>query len=289
VDRSDLDALLAGADPQAALVTIDADSSQHPAAVIAEPSLSNQILARMWRTNRDETAPLTQVETAILQQFLGDVCRVWSQVWRSNRIEARPALTMAATLTVVGPQLPLGEWYVARTVVLDADEEVGVLLFAYPGACMQMLVEARRSIGWRYRIERGLDGDERAELYDRVRSMGPVTMNIPVQLNTEIKLAALGELQRGDVIALDVAHAQPFDVKLLDRTVTATLGRRGTQLALAVNGTDSQIQPLAMEEAPPPPLGEMDYSDPNADYTGGDTISDPYADEMGFQLDNPPM
>src|SRR5688500_1926984 len=63
VDASALAQLGAGGDPQAALLDLSSGpGDSHAGLVIAEPGLCNRVLERIWRSARDESAPLTHME-----------------------------------------------------------------------------------------------------------------------------------------------------------------------------------------------------------------------------------
>lgn len=243
VDRSELDSLSVGGDPNAVLLSLD-PGPQEPAVLIAEPNLCSTVLNRIWRSERSTDAPMTPVEGAILQQFLSDLCAEWKASWQRAGLSLLPNLTLATTLSMLAPQMTDGPWYVARTVVLDGNDEVGVLLFCYPARLMPTLVEARNAISWRQRIERGLTDHDRDELNDRLNRMASLTMPAPVTFRMDLPLRMINQLERGDVIALDGGPTGDLHMKMLDREVTGRLARHGANLAVCVTGPDAQTQAL---------------------------------------------
>ena len=264
VDRYDLDALGQQFDPQAVLVNLDGGPAE-PSVLIAEPALCNTLLTRIWRGHRDPEAPLTQVESAILQQFLSDVCNQWRSAWRRAGIPCLPTLTLAATLSLLAPQMTDGPWYVARTVILDGNDAVGVLLFCYPAAAIPVLVEARESIRWRARLDRptGLTDDEREALQRQLARLKDVVMPVPVAMHTDIPLAVINQLEVGDVIAFDAPVGGDMDVTLLDREATARLGRHDGNFAIVLTGPQAELQYDPSQYEDPYASGEPEY-DPNA-------------------------
>lgn len=241
VDRGDLAQLAVGADPQSAVVGLA--GAESPSLLIAEPSLCAAVLSRIWRAQRSGDAALTQVERAILQQLLSDVVQHWHGAWEREGVPCLPTLTMAATLSMVVTQVPDGPWYVARTVVLDGNEAVGVLLFCYPATLVPALVSARKAISWRARLDRGLSDLDRELLDERVQRLRSLVMPAAVTMKVEIPLRVINQLERGDVIALDAAVGQELQLSVLDRTVPAQLARHGGKLAIRVGGTEPLAQP----------------------------------------------
>lgn len=265
VDRGDLAALGAGGDPQAAVVTLG-DHGDSPVLLIAEPSLCNTVLSRIWRVERTTQSALTQVERALLQQLLADVVRHWSGAWEREGVPCLPNLTMAATLSMLVSQVPDGPWYVARTVVLDGNEAVGVFLFCYPASLVPTVLEARKAISWRNRIERGLTDLDKELLEQRVSQLRSLVMPARVTMQTDLPLRVINQLGRGDVIKFDAAAGQELQLTVLDRTVSARLARHGGNFAFAVVGDDHLAQPEFHDETPEygsdDPLQSPDFHTP---------------------------
>lgn len=237
VPRADLDGLVtAHGDPQAVLAGFGA-RAQASGVMIAEPSLSSAILARIWRSDRNAGAPLTQVEGEILRQFLARVIGAWSAAWAAEGVQLLPEFTMAGALSMLQPQLAQSRWHIARTVVREAGAQapLGVLLFCYPEALLPQLTNEARSTMWRSRIERGLVDAEEARLRDRLA--GPlrnVTITAPVRIRQHMTLGMLNALERGDVVALDEGPSGEISFDILGREVTGHLAASGAQLAIAL-------------------------------------------------------
>lgn len=256
VARSDLDALVGApgsgiGDPQSVLAGFGTRAAAS-GLMVAEPSLSSAILSRIWRSDRNEGAPLTQVEGEILRQFLARVVGAWAEAWAQEGVRMLPEFSMAGALSMLQPQLAAGRWHIARTVVRErgSDRPLGVLLFCYPEALMPQLAEEARSTMWRSRIASGLDEAQRARLSRRLSGpLQDVVITAPVSIRQHMTLGMLNALERGDVVAFDEDHEGAIAVEVLGRSVTARLAAHGEQLALALTGPDS---PGA--EQPPDPM-----------------------------------
>jgi hypothetical protein len=246
VAKSDLDGLVGvHGDPQAVLAGF---GHRAPASgvMIAEPSLSSAVLSRIWRSDRNEGAPLTQVEGEILRQFLARIVGSWAQAWAEEGVKLLPEFSMAGSLSMLRPQLAEGRWHIARTVVREqgSEQAIGVLLFCYPDALMPQLANEARSTMWRARMDRGLDEAERQRLTERLGGpLRDVTITAPVRIHQDMTLGMLNSLERGDVVAFDAdGHGQiTFDV--LGREVTGMLAACGEQLALALSGPGEDAAP----------------------------------------------
>jgi hypothetical protein len=236
IGRDDLAGLCAETDPHVALAALG-ERDDAPVLMVAEPALCSMLLARIWRTDHAPGSQLTQVERAILQEFLRDACGSWRSAWQSIGSPVVPTLTLAGTLTVVEPQLGSDAWHVARTAVLNGDEDAGVLLFCYPVELEDDLVDLRAATTWRARLERGLSDAEREQLNIRVRALGAVTIPTPVSLTLDLPLGAINKLERGDVIALEAQPSGELELNLLHRTISAGLARTGDKLALRIGGS----------------------------------------------------
>jgi hypothetical protein len=256
VARSDLDALIGvHGDPQAVLTGF---GSRAPAGgvMIAEPSLSSAVLSRIWRSDRNEGAPLTQVEGEILREFLARIVESWAASWASEGVKLLPEFTMASSLSLLRPQLADGRWHIARTVVRErgAEQPLGVLLFCYPDALIPQLANEARSTMWRSRLGRGLSEAERQRL--SIRLSGPlrdVALTAPVTIHQHMTLGMLNALERGDVVAFDEDGAGDITFNVLGREVSGRLAAHGDQLALALNGPAAAEEPMPSygETAPP--------------------------------------
>jgi hypothetical protein len=256
ISRQDLDALVGDAhgagDPQAVLAGFGPRSTAS-GVMVAEPALSSAVLSRIWRSDRNQGAPLTQVEGEILRQFLARVVGAWAESWADEGVRMVPEFTMAGSLSMLAPQLADGRWHVARVVVRDAGDEqgapLGVLLFCYPEAVMPQLAEEARSTMWRSRIERGLDDGERQRLAGRLSGpLRDVVITAPVTLRQHVTLGMLNSLERGDVVAFDEDHEGAIELDVLGRTVRARLSACGEHLALALTAPDD---PTGAIEQPP--------------------------------------
>jgi flagellar motor switch/type III secretory pathway protein FliN len=241
VGIEDLEGLAAGFDPQTVMARLDAYPHE-PILLVAEPALCNTVLTRIWRCERESDAALTQVEGAIVQQFLADVVARWRHAWAGNGIVgALPTLVAASTLSMLIDSATTDDWFVVRTVVLDPeeDEPVGVLLFCYPDVLVRPLISARDSIRWRARVERGLSPQDHALLARQVRRLNDLTIPAPVRMQTEVPLAYLNQLEPGDVVALDVAAGTPMSLRVLDRDIEAQLAQHDGRFALVVTGPEA--------------------------------------------------
>lgn len=238
VTLSDIQALSApGLDPQSALVTLSDGPAGGPALIVAEPALCSALLARMWRSSRNQGAPLTNVEGEILRQHLTDIVRQWRLSWRNEEISLLPQLALAGPLSMLLGQVPDGPWYVCRTVVLAAGEPVGVLLFCYPALLVPALGRERDKIRWRNRVAGGLS-DRDAERARRrfAGALKPLMMPAPVQLDMQLPIGVINTLERGDVIAFDAPIGGALAVRVLDRDLTVRLAQSRGQLSIAVMG-----------------------------------------------------
>jgi flagellar motor switch protein FliM len=253
IDRADLDALVATGDPQAVLAGFGGRAVGN-GLMVAEPSLSSTVLSRIWRSDRNQGAPLTHVEGEILRQFLARIVGSWAESWMDAGIRLIPEFTMAGSLSVLQPQLANGRWHIARTIVREAGETepVGVLLFCYPDALLPQLAQESRSTMWRARIERGLTEPERMRLADRLSGpLREVAVTAPVVVRQHMTLGMLNSLERGDVVAFDTDAEGAIALDVLGRDVTGILAAHGEHLALALTGPDD---PGATSGAPPEPM-----------------------------------
>lgn len=274
VTRADLDALVhaggpAGGDPQAVLAGF---GTRAPAngVMIAEPSLSSAVLSRIWRSDRNEGAPLTQVEGEILRQFLARVVGAWAQSWADEGVKLLPEFTMAGALSMLQPQLADCRWHIARTVVRErgSDQPLGVLLFCYPDVLLPQLANEARSTMWRSRIERGLSDPERMRLGNRLGGpLRDVVITAPVTIHQHMTLGMLNALERGDVVAFDENGAGDIAFRVLGREVTGRLAAHGDHVALALTGPGDDAH-----ELPPDPMQMGDHQ-PQADF--GDVYGNP--------------
>lgn len=244
VTRRDIDALAAAqGDPQAVLAGFGPRATAR-GLMISEPGLSSAVLSRIWRSDRNEGAPLTHVEGEILRQFLARIVSSWAEAWSDEGVRLLPEFTMAGGLSMLQPQLAGGTWHVARTVVREAGEAggepLGVLLFCYPDALMPQLATEAKGTTWRARIDRGLREDERARLAGRLT--GPlrhVSITAPVRVCQHMTLGMLNALERGDVVAFDEDFAGEIALRVLDRDVTGRLAATPEgHLALAIGGEE---------------------------------------------------
>jgi hypothetical protein len=239
VTRAELDGLVtAHGDPQAVLAGFGPRAAAS-GVLIAEPALSSAVLARIWRSDRNAGAPLTQVEGEILRQFLARLVGAWATSWQAEGIRMVPEFSMASSLSLLRPQLAEGRWHIARTVVREAGnpEPLGVLLFAYPEALMPQLGNEGRSIMWRSRIERGLTPRDEQVLGERLTGpLRDVVITAPVTITQHMTLGMLDSLERGDIIAFDENQTGEITFHVLDREVTGRLGRDGDHVALQLTG-----------------------------------------------------
>ncbi|MBC7459955.1 MAG: hypothetical protein H7287_01195 [Thermoleophilia bacterium] len=241
VDRSDLDALVnAHGDPQAVLAGFGPRATAS-GVLIAEPALSSAILSRIWRSDRNAGAPLTQVEGEILRQFLARLVGAWATSWQADGVKLLPEFSMASSLSLLRPQLAEGRWHIARCVVREqgSSEALGVLLFAYPEALMPQLANEARSIMWRSRIDRGLSPRDQQVLEQRLRGpLKDVTITAAVRIKQHMTLGMLDSLERGDIVQFDEQGGE-ISFEVLDREVSGRLARSGDHLALQLTGPDT--------------------------------------------------
>lgn len=258
VARSDLDALVGiHGDPQAVLAGFGSRAAAS-GVMIAEPSLSSAVLSRIWRSDRNEGAPLTQVEGEILRQFLARIVESWAEAWAHEGVKLLPEFTMASALSLLRPQLADGRWHIARTVVRErgADQPIGVLLFCYPDALIPQLANEARSTMWRSRLTRGLTEGERQQL--GMRLSGPLrdlAITAPVTIHQHMTLGMLNALERGDVVAFDEDHVGDVRFTVLGREVTGRLAAHGDHLALALSGptADVPVEQFPQHDGQEPP------------------------------------
>jgi flagellar motor switch protein FliM len=264
VARSDLDALVGvHGDPQAVLAGFGSRAAAS-GVMIAEPSLSSAVLSRIWRSDRNEGAPLTQVEGEILRQFLARIVESWAGAWAHEGVKLLPEFTMASALSLLRPQLADGRWHIARTVVRERGNEtpIGVLLFCYPDALIPQLANEARSTMWRSRLTRGLTEAERQQLGTRLSGpLRDLSITAPVRIHQHMTLGMLNALERGDVVAFDEDHVGDVRFTVLGREVTGRLAAHGDQLALALSGpAAAQEQPLGAQEHEVPPADTADFT-----------------------------
>jgi hypothetical protein len=271
VTRGDLDALVGAGtpsgvgDPQAVLAGFGPRASAS-GVMIAEPSLSSAVLSRIWRSDRNEGAPLTQVEGEILRQFLARVVGAWAHSWADEGVKMLPEFTMAGALSMLQPQLADCRWHIARTVVRERGnaQPLGVLLFCYPDVLLPQLGNEARSTMWRSRIDRGLSDPERMRLTERLG--GPlrhVAITAPVKIHQLMTLGMLNALERGDVVAFDEDAIGDIAFEILGREVTGRLAAHGDRVALALNGPGDDQQ---YGHETPPDAMQFDQAAP--DYSG---------------------
>ncbi len=290
IDRADLDALCGGTahgagDPQAVLAGFGARATAS-GLMIAEPALSSAVLSRIWRSDRNQGAPLTQVEGEILRQFLARIVGSWAESWVDEGVRLVPEFSMAGSLSMLLPQAPTGRWHVARTVVRErnADEPLGVLLFCYPDELLPQLAEEARATMWRARLERGLSEQERRRLGARLSGpLRDVVITAPVTLRQDMTLGAINSLERGDIVAFDEDAEGAISVDVLGRQVAGRFGAHEDHLALALTAPDdgqagngSGMPPEPMElsaQAAPPPVGDVYAAPPPDDDPGWDLAS----------------
>jgi flagellar motor switch protein FliM len=213
--------------------------------MIAEPSLSSAVLSRIWRSDRNEGAPLTQVEGEILRQFLARVVGAWAHAWAEEGVKMLPEFTMAGALSMLQPQLADCRWHIARTVVRERgnDQPLGVLLFCYPDVLLPQLGNEARSTMWRSRIERGLTDPERMRLTQRLGGpLRDVAITAPVRIHQHMTLGMLNALERGDVVAFDEDGGGDIAFEILGREVTGRLAAHGDRVALALTGPSDEPQ-----------------------------------------------
>jgi len=241
VPREQLDALVtAHGDPQAALVGFGPRVVAN-GMMIAEPALASAVLSRIWRSDRNEGAPLTQVEGEILRQFMARMVEAWRGAWAQEGITTLPEFAMAGALSMLRPQITEGKWHVARCVVREQGSTtggpLGVLLFCYPEAVMPLLTNDARSTMWRSRVERGLTEADRAQLHQRLAgALRDVSITAPVRISQHMTLGMLNSLERGDIVAFDEGAQGDITFSVLGREVTGRLAGCGEQLALALSG-----------------------------------------------------
>ena len=280
VSRSDLDALVGvHGDPQAVLTGFGARAAGS-GLMIAEPALSSAVLARIWRSDRNEGAPLTQVEGEILRQFLARVVGTWGQSWANEGVRTLPEFTMAGALSMLRPQLADCRWHIARTVVREAggSAPIGVLLFCYPDTLMKQLAGEASSTLWRSRIKRGLSEAEIQRLGSRLSGpLRDLTITAPVRIHQSMTLGMLNALERGDIVAFDERGEGDINLRLLGRQVTGHLAAHGDRLAIAMTGPENASGEQAPElYAPAPAVGI------EPDYTG--VYGEPPPEPAGWEL-----
>ena len=80
IDRADIDALGSSGmgDPQSVLTGFGPRAIAS-GLMVAEPSFSSTVLSRIWRSDRNQGAPLTHVEGEILRQFLARIVGAWAE------------------------------------------------------------------------------------------------------------------------------------------------------------------------------------------------------------------
>lgn len=267
VTRADLDALVGvHGDPQAVLAGFGV-RAPGSGVMIAEPSLSSAVLSRIWRSDRNEGAPLTQVEGEILRQFLARVVGAWAQAWAEEGVQTLPEFTMAGALSMLQPQLADCRWHIARTVVRERgnDQPLGVLLFCYPDVLLPQLANEARSTMWRSRIERGLSEGERMRLTQRLG--GPlrnVAITAPVRIHQHMTLGMLNALERGDVVAFDEDAGGDIAFEILGREVTGRLAAHGEHVALALTGPGEEQHHSGYDQPPDP----MQMQEQAPDFSG---------------------
>jgi hypothetical protein len=277
VTRGDLDALVGvHGDPQAVLAGFGARAPGN-GVMIAEPSLSSAVLSRIWRSDRNEGAPLTQVEGEILRQFLARVVGAWAQSWADEGVKLLPEFTMAGALSMLQPQLADCRWHIARTVVRErgVDQPLGVLLFCYPDVLLPQLANEARSTMWRSRIERGLSDPEQLRLVQRLGGpLRDVAITAPVTIHQHMTLGMLNALERGDVVAFDEDGGGDIAFTVLGREVTGRLAAHGERIALALTGPgedqqhggfDQPPDAMQMHDAPPADFGAAYGGEPLVD------------------------
>lgn len=264
VARSDLDALVGvHGDPQSVLCGFGTRAAAG-GLMIAEPSLSSAVLSRIWRSDRNEGAPLTQVEGEILRQFLSRIVESWAASWASEGVKLLPEFTMASALSLLRPQLADGRWHIARTVVRErgSDQPLGVFLFCYPDALMPQLAEEARSTMWRSRLGRGLSEAERQRLGMRLSDpLRHVAITAPVRIHQNMTLGMLNALERGDVVAFDEDATGDISFSILGREVTGHLAAHGDRIALALTGPAAEQPPESLyEQHEAPPMEQPDFT-----------------------------
>lgn len=255
VNRNDLDALATSSigEPQCVLVGFGPRATAH-GIMICEPSLSSKVLSRIWRSDRNQGAPLTQVEGEILRQFLARIVGAWGESWANESIRAIPEFTMAGSIAMVQQQMTDDTWHVARTIVRDRDgSTVGVLLFCYPQAVLCLLEQEARSTMWRSRIARGLTEAERIRLGSRLSGpLQDVIVTAPTVLQQNMTLGMLNSLERGDVIAFDTDTEGGISLQILGRSVTGILAAHEDHLALALTQPNEVGSNASPSSAPHP-------------------------------------
>lgn len=266
VDRTDLDALVTQhGDPQAVLAGLGPQAAS-PALMVAEPSLCSAVLGRIWRSTRNEGAPLTQVEGEILRQFLARVVDHWRQAWAAEDMRMLPEFSMASSLSMLRPQLADGAWHVARTVVRSDDgAPIGVLLFCYPAAVLPQLQREAERTTWRARIARGLTEGERSALQARLGGpLRDVLVTAPITVRQLLTLGTLDSLERGDVLAFDTAPDGSLNLAVLDRELPGRLAQHEGRLAVAITGPEpaGHAEMAVPEPEPMGAVGGGEFDDP---------------------------
>jgi hypothetical protein len=272
VSRAEIDQLaVAYDDPQSVLAGFGPRAAAS-GVLVAEPTLSSAVLSRIWRSNRNEGAALTQVEGEILRQFLARLVGAWASAWQNEGIQLIPEMTMAGSLSMVQPQLADGEWHVARTVVREqgSSDVLGVLLFCYPAQLMPQLENEARSILWRSRVERGLNEREETMLAERLNGpLRALRITAPVTVRQQMTLGMLDSLERGDIVAFDTTPQGTINFQILGRAMPGMLARSGEQLAVAFAGDPNDVivngSGTATPESPPVSMPDFQpYDDPTA-------------------------
>lgn len=278
VSRADIDGLVSTyADPQAVLAGFGPRAASS-GVLVAEPALSSAVLSRIWRSDRNEGAPLTQVEGEILRQFLARLVGAWATAWQAEGVQLLPEFSMAGSLSMLEPQLATGDWHVARTVVRERGnaQPLGVLLFCYPAALMPQLENEARSILWRSRVERGLS--ERDELALQARLTGPLrdlAITAPAVIRQHMTLGMLDSLERGDIIAFDTDAHGAISFDLLGRELEGRLARSGDHLALQLGGAPAEAD-FAQHQQPDP------FAAAGAPIEGGGMIAPATGPALGY-------
>lgn len=251
VDASDLSNLIeAYDDPQAALTSFG-PRAMSSGALICEPALSSAILSKIWRSNRNEGAKLTEVEGEILRQFIARLVGAWASSWTQEQIKLIPELTMAGALSSIEPQLSDGTWHIVRTAITaqGSTTPLGVLLFCYPTNLMPQLTQQASSILWRSRIKKGLT--EKQKLALQARLTGPLRdlrITTPIKIRQNMTLGMLNELERGDIVAFDTNSQGAIALDALGREIFARLARTENHTALVITET---AEDHAMQTASP--------------------------------------
>jgi hypothetical protein len=275
IARSDLAALAGEAgDPQAVIVGLGTGPTPtSTAALIAEPTLSSAVLSRIWRSDRNAGAALTQVEGEILRQFLARAVDAWHSAWRDEGIRALPTFSMAGSLALMQQQLDDERWHVARTVIREegARDPLGVLLFCYPSGAAEMLEAEARSTMWRARIARGVTDAELSRLRSHLGgALRDLVITAPVTVRQHVTIGMLNALERGDIMEFDTDPTGAISLNVLDRELRGQLAASGNQLALEIAGSSRTPDHSAAPEA------ALGAADPYT-YDAAPEHGDPYA------------